>query len=180
MKPRWRLSPTGMTMSAVCRYAPSRSGVATSISARSRSCADAIIGRRNARTISAFFMLLLSQVTLSASFQTRAMRALALLLALTAGCTYVSDPAQNESQINAPGNFRAGSGTIQSIAVVPNKGTKSKEPHLYRLAIHMDVGGFQTVDVEDNSFFEGEAVELTSDGRVVRVSGTTLPELLQK
>jgi len=101
-------------------------------------------------------------------------RALALLL--LAGCTYVSDPAQNESQIAAPGNFRAGSGTIQSIAVVPNKGTKSKEPHLYRLAIHMDVGGYQTVDVEDNTFFEGEAVNLTNDGRVERVSGTELQD----
>ena len=105
--------------------------------------------------------------------------AAALLLALAA-CTYVSDPAQNESQIVTPGNFRAGSGVIQQIQVVPNKGTKSKEPHLYRLALLMDGGGYQTVDVEDNSFFEGEAVELTNDGRVVRVSGTRLQEILRK
>lgn len=110
-----------------------------------------------------------------------AMRIAALLCLALAGCTYVSDPAQNESQVARPGNFRAGSGTIQSIAVVPNQGpNKEKEPHLYRLFIHMDVGGFQTVDVVDNSFFAGEAVELTNDGRVVRVSGTTLPELLKK
>lgn len=109
-----------------------------------------------------------------------AMRALfGLVLVVLAGCTSVSDPAQNESQIAAPGNFRAGSGTIQSIAVVPNKGTKSKEPHLYRLAIHMDVGGYQTVDVEDNTFFEGEAVHLTNDGRVERVSGTELRDLFR-
>ena len=105
--------------------------------------------------------------------------AAALLLALAA-CTYVTDPAQNESQIVTPGNFRAGSGVIQQIQVVPNKGTKSKEPHLYRLALLMDGGGYQTVDVEDNSFFEGEAVELTNDGRVVRVSGTRLQEILRK
>jgi hypothetical protein len=106
--------------------------------------------------------------------------AAAFLLALAA-CTYVSDPAQNESQIVTPGNFRAGSGVIDNIAVVPNKGAKKdKEPHLYRLYIRMDVGGFQTVDVEDNSFFAGEAVELTNDGRVVRVSGTTLQELMKK
>ena len=105
-------------------------------------------------------------------------RALALLL--LAGCTYVSDPAQNQSQIAAPGNFRAGSGTIQSIAVVPNKGTKSNEPHLYRLHIHMDVGGYQTVDVEDNTFFVGEAVSLTNDGRVERVSGTSLEGLFKQ
>ena len=104
-------------------------------------------------------------------------RALALLL--LAGCTSVSDPSQNESQIVTPGNFRAGSGVIHSIAVVPNKGTKAKEPHLYRLYIHMDVGGFQSVDVEDNTFFAGEAVNLTNDGRVERVSGTALQDLLK-
>ncbi len=104
----------------------------------------------------------------------------ALALLLLAGCTYVSDPSQNESTIVTPGSFRAGSGTIQSIAVVPNKGTKSKEPHLYRLFIHMDVGGFQTVDVEDNTFFAGEAVYLTNDGRVERVSGTSLQDLFKK
>ena len=109
------------------------------------------------------------------------MRNLTLLLALLlSACTYVSDPAQNESQIVTPGNFRAGSGVIQQIQVVPNKGTKSKEPHLYRLALLMDGGGYQTVDVEDNSFFEGEAVELTNDGRVVRVSGTTLEGMFGK
>ena len=106
---------------------------------------------------------------------------IALLLLLLAACTSVSDPAMNESQIVTPGNFRAGSGVIQSIAVVPNKGTKKeKEPHLYRLFIHMDVGGFQTVDVEDNTFFAGEAVNLTNDGRVERVSGTSLEGVFQK
>jgi len=109
------------------------------------------------------------------------MRCAALLCLALAGCSYVSDPSQHESQITTPGNFRAGSGTIQSIAVVPNKGpNKDKEPHLYRLYIHMDVGGFQSVDVVDNTFFAGEAVQLTNDGRVERVSGTTLQELFKK
>ena len=108
-------------------------------------------------------------------------RALPFLFLLLAACTYVSDPSQNESQIARPGNFRAGSGMIDSIAVVPNQGpNKEKEPHLYRLQIRMDVGGFQTVDVVDNTFFAGEAVNLTNDGRVERVSGTTLPELFGK
>jgi len=104
----------------------------------------------------------------------------ALLLLALAGCTYLTDPAQNESTIVTPGNFRAGSGVIQSIAVVPNAGRKEKEPNLYRLFIHMDVGGFQSVDVEDNTFFAGEAVNLTNDGRVERVSGTALQDLLKK
>ena len=55
------------------------------------------------------------------------MRVLIVLMVLSAGCTYVSDPSQNESQIVTPGNFRAGSGVIDSIAVVPGKGTKDKE-----------------------------------------------------
>jgi hypothetical protein len=104
----------------------------------------------------------------------------ALFLLALAGCTYATDPAQNESTIVTPGNFRAGSGVIENIAVVPNKGTKEKEPHLYRLYIRMDVGGFQTVDVEDNSFFAGEAVNLTNDGRVERVSGTAFQDLFKK
>ena len=109
------------------------------------------------------------------------MRVLIVMMVLSAGCTYVSDPSQNESQIVTPGNFRAGSGVIDNIAVVPNKGTKKeKEPHLYRLQIRMDVGGFQTVDVEDNTFFAGEAVNLTNDGRVERVSGTSLNEFFKK
>ena len=108
------------------------------------------------------------------------MRAILLLLVL-AGCTFVSDPSMNESRIVTPGNFRAGSGVIDNIAVVPNKGTrKEKEPHLYRLYIRMDVGGFQTVDVEDNTFFAGDAVLLTNDGRVERVSGTAFLDLFKK
>jgi len=115
-----------------------------------------------------------------AGLMRRALLRVTFLSAL-AGCTYTSDPAQNESQIVTPGNFRAGSGVIENIAVVPNKGmNKEKEPHLYRLYIHMDVGGFQTVDVADNTFFVGAAVNLTNDGRVERVSGTSFQEFFKK
>jgi len=38
----------------------------------------------------------------------------------------------------------------------------------------MDAGGFQTVDIDSSRFLASEAVELTNDGRVVRVSATTL------
>ncbi len=54
---------------------------------------------------------------------------------------------------------------------------RAPDPNLYRLSLRMDAGGFQTVDIDDGSFLTGEAVELTNDGRVVRVSGTTLNEL---
>ena len=105
---------------------------------------------------------------------------------LVTGCTYVQDPTQLEATIVAPGNFKAGSGVIESISVLPNANKdksvlagarRAPDPHLYRLSLRMDVGGFQTVDIDDGSFLTGQAVELTNDGRVVRVSGTTLNEI---
>jgi hypothetical protein len=109
-------------------------------------------------------------------------RALYILL-LLGGCSYFQDPGQVEGTIIAPGNFRAGSGVITGVGVLPNanKGKaqpssagRRPDPNLYRLSVRMDVGGFQQVDVDNNTFAEGEAVELTNDGRVVRVSGTSL------
>jgi hypothetical protein len=87
-----------------------------------------------------------------------------LSLALAACSSFPE--AGNEGNILAPGNFRAGSGVIQSVGVLRNDA--------YRLYLHMDVGGFQSVDVDNGTFMAGEAVELTNDGRVVRVSGTSL------
>src|SRR5262249_49951208 len=65
MKPRWRFSPTGTTISAVCLYAPSRSGVATSIIVRSRSSAAATEGRSNAGTAIILLIPSLLQTRLS-------------------------------------------------------------------------------------------------------------------
>lgn len=107
------------------------------------------------------------------------------LLALTfQSCTYVQDESLLEANIVRPGNFKTGSGVIESIGVLPGQrepGTgadaKGKRPdrNLYRLYLRMDVGGaFQTVDIDSSRFFVGEAVELTNDGRVVRVTGTAL------
>ena len=104
----------------------------------------------------------------------------ALPLLFLAACTYVSDPSGNESQIARPGNFLTGPGVIENIAVVRNEGTKKGEPHLYRLTIRMDATGHQTVDVEDNTFFVEEAVYVTNDGRVERVSGTSLNDFFKK
>jgi hypothetical protein len=102
---------------------------------------------------------------------------------LLQACTLAFDEAQLEANIVQPGNFIAGSGVIQSVAVVPGArkpGTgadaKGDNPdrNLYRLSLLMDGGGFQTVDIDSSRFLAGEAVELTNDGRVVKVSGTTL------
>ena len=111
------------------------------------------------------------------------MRILALLLLVVAGCSYVDDRTQLEANIVAPGNFKAGSGVVEAVSVLPNANKqksiisgarRAPDPNLYRLSLRMDAGGFQTVDIDDGSFITGEAVELTNDGRVVRVSGTTL------
>jgi hypothetical protein len=115
------------------------------------------------------------------------MRLRAPLLLCTAlllqACTLALDESQLEANIVRPGNFIAGSGVIQSVAVVPHArepGTgadaKGDNPdrNLYRLALHMDGGGYQTVDIDSSRFLAGEAVELTNDGRVVKISGTTL------
>ena len=116
----------------------------------------------------------------------RAPLLLCLLALVLQSCTYVQDESLLEANIVRPGNFRTGSGVIESIGVLPGQrepGTgadaKGKRPdrNLYRLYLRMDVGGsFQTVDIDSSRFFVGEAVELTNDGRVVRVTGTTLNE----
>jgi hypothetical protein len=113
---------------------------------------------------------------------------LSILLALPvslAGCIYSWDPSTEEATIIRPGNFKAGSGTIQSVGVLPGArpadapqtgDTKGQHPdrNLYRLSILMDAGGFQTVDIDNSRFLAGEAIEITNDGRVLRVTGTTL------
>ena len=101
-------------------------------------------------------------------------------LAVLAACTMYGNPEQQEANIISPGNFRAGSGQITQVGVLPNKrpaADGSEDRNLYRLYLRMDPpAGTQSVDVDRGHFMAGEYVELTNDGRVVRVSGTTLNE----
>jgi hypothetical protein len=108
---------------------------------------------------------------------------------MLAACSYSWDPSHLEGNIIRPGNFKAGSGVIQSVGVVPGarpspSGADSKgrypDRNLYRLYLHMDRGGFQTVDIDNSRFLAGEAVELTNDGRIVRVTGTSLNESVHR
>jgi hypothetical protein len=108
---------------------------------------------------------------------------------LLAACTVAWDERHQEATIVRPSNFKAGSGVIQSVGVLraqrePGTGTDAEGKHpdrnLYRLFIHMDAGGVQTVDIDSSRFLAGEAVELTNDGRVVRVTGTTLNQLTNR
>lgn len=112
---------------------------------------------------------------------------LAALLVLAA-CNYFQDASQAEATIVHPSNFTAGSGVIQQVGVLPNanRGNAKRsssgrrpDPNLYRLSLLMDKGGFQLVDVDNGTFLAGEAVELTNDGRVVRVTGTSLNRVLR-
>jgi len=108
-----------------------------------------------------------------------------LACVLAAACSSYGGGASSEATIVSPSNFRAGSGVISSVAVLPNAnknpaasgGDKRPDPNLYRVALQMDNGGFQTVDVDSASFMAGQAVELTNDGRIVIVTGTTLNQL---
>lgn len=93
----------------------------------------------------------------------------------------------DEANIVAPGNFRAGTGVIQSVGVLPGArepgtGADARGRHpdrnLYRLYLQTD-SGFQTVDIDSSRFLAGEAVELTNDGRVVRISGTSLNQAIK-
>jgi hypothetical protein len=113
----------------------------------------------------------------------RALATLSALIALAA-CSNFQD-AGLEGNILSPGNFRAGSGVIQSVGVLRNANPpksapaagRAPDPNAYRLYLHMDIGGFQAVDVDNGTFMAGETVELTNDGRVVRVTGTSLNRL---
>jgi hypothetical protein len=98
-------------------------------------------------------------------------------------CSTSSDPAQHEASIISPGNFKAGSGEITQVGVLrnarPDDGTEDR--NLYRLYLRMDPpAGTQSVDVDRSHFMAGEFVEITNDGRVVRLSGTRINEALGK
>jgi len=104
------------------------------------------------------------------------MRKIVALLALTvAGCSSYQNPAEIEGNIVTPGNFIAGSGVVVGVGVVPraNKGNPN-DPNLYRISLQMDQGGFQQVDTDNSTFFAGQAVNLTNDGRIEHVSGTSM------
>lgn len=112
-----------------------------------------------------------------------------LSLLLFASCSYFQDAKQMEANIVRPGNFKAGSGVIESVSVLPHANKdraaardpqRRPDPNLYRISLRMDAGGFQTVDIDDGTFMQGEAVELTNDGRIVRVSGTTLNQAVRQ
>jgi hypothetical protein len=108
-----------------------------------------------------------------------------LLAAVLAACSSYEGGGTGEANVVSPTNFRAGSGVITSVGVLPNAnpnpaaGSSGKpDRNLYRVQLQMDNGGFQQVDVDNASFMTGQAVELTNDGRLVHVSGTQFNRLI--
>ncbi len=100
-------------------------------------------------------------------------------LLIVAACSSYG-PTQMEGAIVSPGNFIAGSGVITSVAVLPHANKDNpNDRNLYRISLHMDQGGFQQIDTDNSTFAEGEAVDLTNDGRIVHVSGTSLNRAVQ-
>jgi hypothetical protein len=101
-------------------------------------------------------------------------KAFAALALVVAACSSY-DSGNVEGTIVRPGNFIAGSGVVTGVGVLRNRNPNSSiDRNLYRISLRMDIGGFQQVDTDNNTFAEGQAVELTNDGRIVHVSGTTL------
>jgi hypothetical protein len=82
---------------------------------------------------------------------------------------------------------RPGVGDIEGVGVLPGAGQPSAaagasvqgtgDPNAYRLYMRMAGGGSQSVDVDHAHFMAGERVQITEDGRVLRISGTTLGSL---
>jgi hypothetical protein len=111
----------------------------------------------------------------------------ALLALLLAACSYSRGPGALEANIIAPGNFKTGSGVIRNVGVLPNanktgsrSGNRPPDPNLYRLLIQMDATGFQSVDIDAAIFLVGEVIDITNDGRVVRLSGTSFNKLFDE
>jgi len=97
-----------------------------------------------------------------------------MLAVLAAACASY-DSTNVEGTIMRPGNFIAGSGVVTGVGVLRNQNLNNPyDRNLYRISLRMDVGGFQQVDTDNSTFAEGQAVELTNDGRIVHVSGTSL------
>jgi hypothetical protein len=112
------------------------------------------------------------------------MRAAIVALLLTA-CSFHTDESELEANIIAPGSFKSGSGVIRNVGVLRNanktgsrSGNRPPDPNLYRLLVEMQPTGFQSVDIDAGTFLVDELIEITNDGRVVRLSGTSLNKAL--
>ncbi len=87
-----------------------------------------------------------------------------------------SGPVQPGTPIvPATNTFRAGHGTIESIAMVhilpatsASTGASAAQRLAYRVTVRMDDGSMQAVDQDNRGFMVGDQVEITGDGHVIR------------
>ena len=112
------------------------------------------------------------------------MRFAVLLCLLLVACA-TGDESAHEASIIAPGNFKTGAGVIREVGVLRNanktgsrSGGRPPDPNLYRLLVEMSASGFQSVDIDASTFLVGELIEITNDGRAVRIGGTSFNKLL--
>jgi hypothetical protein len=98
------------------------------------------------------------------------------LLAAVSGCSYHQSEEAAEAKILNAKSVRPGYGVIDSVTVQRGGDSASAggTRPAHRLVVRMDSSALQIVDVDNPTFMPEERVELTADGRVVRVSGTTL------
>ena len=94
---------------------------------------------------------------------------LAATLAALAACSHFEPASLAEGTVVSAGRIRPGHGVIGSVGVVSDA-----QPPTYRLYLQMDDGGSQSVEVDNPIFMLDQRVEVTPDGRVVLLSGTTL------
>lgn len=100
-----------------------------------------------------------------------------------AGCAYWEIPDMAEGTLLSTDGVLPGYGVIESVGVLRNarasagssKTAAPGDPNGYRLFLRMDQG-FQTVDVDNGTFMAGEHVQITKDGRVVRITGTAFKQ----
>lgn len=108
----------------------------------------------------------------------RALMVSALTAAALAGCSTYSSPEYAEAKILSPVSTY-GVGTVRGVSVVPFRRAEESpsgggSTRVYSLFIVMDNGATQTVEVTNPTLLPDERVQITPEGRLLRLSGTTL------
>jgi outer membrane lipoprotein SlyB len=99
------------------------------------------------------------------------------LAALAACGSIESTNPPAEARVLAPSGVRPGTGLVESVAPVrsasagASTGGSAERRVTYRLYLNMDDGHTQAVDVDSPGFVPKDRVQITRDGRVVRVAG---------
>ena len=88
-------------------------------------------------------------------------------LVAAAGCSQFQPASLAEATIVSKETFQAGYADIGAVGVV------ASNPGTYRLYLSMADGHSQTLDVDNPTFMVDQRVEVTPEGRIALLSGTT-------